>query len=150
LDIRRIGAITENQAVLGNRVRVKIVKNKVAPPFREAEFDVIFNEGISKTGEILDVGVDKGVVDRAGAWYSYKGERLGQGREGAKVFLKENPEVFNEIRGIILSTVGIDGTPTAPKGQADEAAEEPKAMNKGKKGKKTSASESDEELEMAV
>lgn len=151
MDIRKIGAITENQAVLGNRVRVKIVKNKVAPPFREAEFDVIFNEGISKTGEILDVGVDKGVVDRAGAWYSYKGERLGQGREGAKVFLKENPEVFNEIRGIILSTAGIEHTEAAPKAADVEIAEESKASSKGsKKGKKAAAAESDEELEMAV
>lgn len=150
LDIRKIGAITENQAVLGNRVRVKIVKNKVAPPFREAEFDVIFNEGISKTGEILDVGVDKGVVDRAGAWYSYKGERLGQGREGAKVFLKENPEVFNEIRGLILSTAGIEASTPKAASSADEAAEEPRSAAKGKKGKKAASTESEDELEMAV
>lgn len=107
LDIRRIGSVKDNTDILGNRVRVKVVKNKVAPPFREAEFDVIFNEGISQTGEILDIGVDKGIVDKAGAWYSYRGERLGQGREGARIFLKEHPEVAVEIRQLILSTLGI-------------------------------------------
>lgn len=112
LDIRRIGAIKDNSEVTGNRTRVKVVKNKVAPPFREAEFDIIFNEGISQTGEIIDLGVQHGIVDKAGAWYSYKGERLGQGREGSKIFLKENPEVASEIRGLILSTLGI--APEAP------------------------------------
>lgn len=112
LDIRRIGAIKDNSEVTGNRTRVKVVKNKVAPPFREAEFDIIFNEGISQTGEIIDLGVQHGIVDKAGAWYSYKGERLGQGREGSKIFLKENPEVATEIRGLILSTLGI--APEAP------------------------------------
>ncbi|MCB0332770.1 MAG: recombinase RecA, partial [Bdellovibrionales bacterium] len=107
LDIRRTGSIKDNTEVTGNRTRVKVVKNKVAPPFRQAEFDIIFNEGISQAGEIVDIGVDKGIVDKAGAWYSYKGERLGQGREGAKVFLKENPEVAKEIRKLILSTLGI-------------------------------------------
>ncbi|MBX7144072.1 MAG: recombinase RecA [Oligoflexia bacterium] len=111
LDVRRIGSIkeagTEEAVVLGNRVRVKVVKNKVAPPFREAEFDVIFNEGICKYGEILDLGVDKGVLDKAGAWYSFKGERLGQGRDGSKLFLKEHPEIAHEIRALILGTVGI-------------------------------------------
>jgi recombination protein RecA len=107
LDVRRIGSIKESTSdVVGNRVRVKVVKNKVAPPFREAEFDVIFNEGISKVGEIVDIGVDKGVVDKSGAWYSYKGERMGQGREGAKLFLKEHPELISEISQLIMSTVG--------------------------------------------
>jgi len=109
LDIRRIGAIKDNAEVTGNRTRVKVVKNKIAPPFREAEFDIIFNEGISQNGELLDLGSQHGIVDKAGAWYSYKGERLGQGREGAKLFLKENPEVATEIRGLILSTLGITG-----------------------------------------
>ena len=108
LDIRRIGSITENSVVLGNRVRVKVVKNKVAPPFREAEFDVIFNEGISQIGELLDVGSEKGIVDKAGAWYSFRGERLGQGREGSKTFLKANPDVAAEIRKLILSSYGIE------------------------------------------
>jgi len=107
MDIRRIGAIKDNSDVTGNRTRVKVVKNKVASPFREAEFDIIFNEGISQNGELIDIGVDKGIVDKAGAWYSFKGERLGQGREGAKVFLKENPDVAAEIRTLVLETLGI-------------------------------------------
>ncbi|MGI6524476.1 MAG: recombinase RecA [Bdellovibrionota bacterium] len=105
LDIRRIASIKENSDVTGNRVRVKVVKNKVAAPFGEAEFDIIFNEGISQVGEIIDLGVEHGIVDKAGAWFSYKGERLGQGREGAKTFLKENPEIAQEIRGLIMDTV---------------------------------------------
>ncbi len=110
LDVRRIGSIKEdaNASVMGNRVRVKVVKNKVAPPFREAEFDVIFNEGISKVGEIIDIGVDKGIVDKSGAWYSFKGERLGQGREAAKVFLREHPELADQISELIMSTLGIE------------------------------------------
>ena len=125
LDIRKIGAITENSSVLGNRVRVKVVKNKVAPPFREAEFDIIFNEGISILGETLDIGAEKGIVDKAGAWYSFKGERLGQGREGSKVFLKEHPEVAEEIRSLVLSTLGIEATaaPLSP-GKPVETTEE--------------------------
>ncbi|MCB0352956.1 MAG: recombinase RecA [Bdellovibrionales bacterium] len=124
LDIRRIGSIKDNTEVTGNRTRVKVVKNKVAPPFRQAEFDIIFNEGISQVGEIVDLGVEKGIIDKAGAWYSFKGERLGQGREGAKIFLRENPEVQTEIRNLILSTVGIgtateeenpEESPTSPK-----------------------------------
>lgn len=112
LDVRRIGSIKENtNDVTGNRVKVKVVKNKVAPPFRESEFDIIFNEGISKLGEIIDIGIDKGVIDKAGAWYSFKGERLGQGREGAKMFLKENPDVAREIERLILDTLGIERTP---------------------------------------
>ena len=97
LDIRRIEAIKEGQEVTGSRARVKVVKNKVAPPFRQAEFDIMFNEGISKTGEILDLGVEKNVVEKSGAWYAYKGERIGQGREQAKTYLKGNPSMALEI-----------------------------------------------------
>jgi recombination protein RecA len=97
LDIRRIEAIKDGQEVIGSRVRVKVVKNKVAPPFKQAEFDILFNEGISKVGEILDLGVDKGVVEKSGAWYTYKGERIGQGREQARTFLKGNPAAAREI-----------------------------------------------------
>lgn len=107
MDIRRIGAIKDSTDVTGNRTRVKVVKNKVAAPFKQTEFDIIFNEGISQNGELVDIGVEQGIVDKAGAWYSYKGERLGQGREGAKAFLKENPDVATEIRGLILETLGI-------------------------------------------
>lgn len=121
LDIRRIGSVKDNTDIMGNRVRVKVVKNKVAPPFREAEFDIIFNEGISQVGEIIDVGVDKGIVDKTGSWYSYRGERLGQGREGAKTFLKEHPEVAIEIRQLILSTLGIgDDVDTSDSGSPEQ------------------------------
>jgi recombination protein RecA len=108
MDIRRIGSLKDsNTDVTGNRVRVKVVKNKVAAPFREAEFDVIFNEGISQIGEIIDLGAEHGVIDKAGAWFSYKGERLGQGRDGAKLYLKEHPEVKEEIKDLIYDTLGI-------------------------------------------
>src|SRR5690606_33452816 len=97
LDIRRIGAIKDRDEVVGNATRVKVVKNKVAPPFREVEFDIMYGEGISKTGEILDLGVKAGIVDKSGAWYSYGDERIGQGRENAKTFLREHPEMAAEI-----------------------------------------------------
>ena len=113
MDVRRIGSIKDSVDVTGNRVRVKVVKNKVAPPFREAEFDVIFNEGISRIGEVVDIGVDKGIIDKAGAWFSFRGERLGQGREGAKTFLKENPDMRAEIERLIFETVGVGKTEEA-------------------------------------
>lgn len=110
MDVRRIGSIKDATDVTGNRARVKVVKNKVAPPFREAEFDIIFNEGISRNGEIIDIGAEKGIIDKAGAWYSYKGERIGQGREGAKLFLKEHPELAEEIRALIMASFGVENT----------------------------------------
>jgi recombination protein RecA len=91
LDIRRIGAIKDRDEVVGNATRVKVVKNKVAPPFKQVEFDIMYGEGISKTGELLDLGVKAGVVEKSGAWFSYGDERIGQGRENAKTFLKDNP-----------------------------------------------------------
>ncbi len=105
LDIRRIESLKENQETIGGRVRVKVVKNKVAPPFKQAEFDIFFNEGISKIGEIVDLGVDKGVIDKAGAWYSYGGNRIGQGRENAKEYLRQNPETVQEIENRIKEAV---------------------------------------------
>jgi recombination protein RecA len=115
LDVRRIGSIKDQNDVTGNRVRVKVVKNKVAAPFREAEFDIIFNEGVSLNGEIVDLGAEKGIVDKAGAWFSFRGERMGQGREGAKQFLRDNPEIAHQIRTLVLDsyTVGNADTPTA-------------------------------------
>ncbi len=107
LDIRRIGAIKEGEEVIGNRTRVKVVKNKVAPPFREVEFDLLYNEGISLTGEIIDFGSKVGVIDKAGAWYAYKGERIGQGRENARAFLKEHPDISEEIRALILDSTSV-------------------------------------------
>lgn len=102
LDIRRIENIKENQETIGGRVRVKVVKNKVAPPFKQAEFDIYFNEGISRVGELVDLGVEKGIIEKSGAWYSYGGNRIGQGRENAKSFLKSNVEVSNEIENKII------------------------------------------------
>jgi len=108
LDIRRIETIKDGQTVMGNRVRVKVVKNKVAPPFRQAEFDVLFNQGISKVGELIDLGVEKRIVDRSGAWYSYKGERIGQGRDAARAFLKTHPDISTEIENSIREAAAPD------------------------------------------
>ena len=101
LDIRRIGAIKKGEEVIGSETRVKVVKNKVAPPFRQAEFEILYGEGISRTGEIVDLGVQQGLIEKSGAWYSYKGERIGQGKENARQFLKSNPAVCAEIEAQI-------------------------------------------------
>ena len=97
MDIRRIGAIKDRDEVIGNQTRVKIVKNKLAPPFKTVEFDIMYGEGISKTGEILDMATEMGLVEKSGAWYSHDGDRIGQGRENAKIFLKDNPEIASKI-----------------------------------------------------
>lgn len=107
LDIRRIEALKENQETTGGRVRVKVVKNKMAPPFKQAEFDIYFNEGISKTGELVDIGVEKGIIEKSGAWYSYAGSRIGQGRENVKEYLKNNPEIAEGINQKITETVKL-------------------------------------------
>ena len=107
LDIRRIGSIKDRDEVVGNQTRVKVVKNKVAPPFRQVEFDIIYGEGVSKTGELLDLGVKGDVVEKSGSWFSYNGERLGQGRENAKRFLRENPAVADEIEDQIRKQAGL-------------------------------------------
>ncbi|NBQ27694.1 MAG: DNA recombination/repair protein RecA, partial [Rhodobacteraceae bacterium] len=108
LDIRRIGAIKDRDEVVGNQTRVKVVKNKVAPPFKQVEFDIMYGEGISKTGELLDLGVKAGVVDKSGAWYSYGDERIGQGRENAKNYLRENQSVALDIEDKIRAAHGLD------------------------------------------
>ena len=97
IDIRRTGQIKSGEDIIGNRTKVKIVKNKIAPPFRVAEFDIMYNEGISKTGDVLDLAVQHEVVGKSGAWFDYSGEKIGQGREAVKTFLKSNPKVLNEI-----------------------------------------------------
>ncbi len=107
LDIRRIEQIKSAQESVGNRVRVKVAKNKVAPPFKQAEFDIYFNEGISRTGELIDLGAAKGLIEKAGAWYSYNGNRIGQGRENSKAYLKSNPEVSKEIETKILEACNL-------------------------------------------
>src|SRR5438552_11142667 len=113
LDIRRIGAIKDGEVVVGGRTRVKVVKNKVAPPFREAEFDVMYGEGISRTGDLLDLAVDKRIIEKSGAWFAYGGERLGQGRENAKQFLRDNPEVFKAIEDRVRRELGMTREPEA-------------------------------------
>ena len=107
LDIRRIGAIKDREEVVGNQTRVKVVKNKVAPPFKQIEFDIMYGEGVSKVGELIDLGVKAGVVEKSGAWFSYESQRLGQGRENAKQFLKDNPDVADKIEGQIRQNAGL-------------------------------------------
>lgn len=123
IDIRRIGSVKEGDAVMGNRVRAKVVKNKVSPPFRNAEFDIIFGEGISQTGEMIDIGSKANIVEKSGTWYSYDGERLGQGRENSRTFLKENPEIMAKLRNEILEHIGlvkVDKTDTENKTNSEE------------------------------
>jgi recombination protein RecA len=124
LDIRRIESIKDGQDVTGSRVRVKVVKNKMAPPFKQAEFDIMFAEGISKAGELVDMGVEKRVVEKAGAWYSYKGERLGQGREAVRDFLKANPVIAKEIEGKVRDLAGLPSRGTEKKVEVKEAKDE--------------------------
>jgi len=107
LDIRKVTALKSGQDVIGFRTRVKVVKNKVAPPFKETEFDIIFGEGISKEGDLIDLAADKGIIEKSGAWYSYKGDRLGQGRDNTRVFLKENPDVLSKIELELREKLGI-------------------------------------------
>jgi recombination protein RecA len=107
LDIRRIGAIKEGEQVVGSRTRVKVVKNKIAPPFKEAEFDIIYGTGISKEGDILDLGTSLGLVEKSGAWYSFEGERIGQGRENSRKFLAENQDIRNRIAALIREKTGL-------------------------------------------
>ncbi len=106
IDIRRVGSIKDKDDVIGSQTRVKIVKNKVAPPFKVVDFDIMYGEGISKTGELIDLGIKAGLVEKAGAWFSYKGEKLGQGRENAKIFLRDHPEVADEIENKIRADAG--------------------------------------------
>ena len=108
LDIRRIGALKDRDEIVGNSTRVKVVKNKVAPPFKQVEFDIMYGEGISKTGEIIDLGVKEGIIEKSGAWFSYGDERIGQGRENAKMYLKENENICNEIEEKIRKSYSIN------------------------------------------
>jgi recombination protein RecA len=107
LDIRRIGSIKEREEVVGNQTRVKVVKNKLAPPFKQVEFDIMYGEGVSKTGELIDLGAKAGVIEKSGAWFSYDSQRLGQGRENAKLFLKDNPAIADAIEKAIRSNAGL-------------------------------------------
>ena len=128
LDIRRIGAVKKGDEVLGNQTRVKVVKNKIAPPFRKCEFDILYNEGISKEGELIDMGVELGLVEKSGAWYSYNGDRIGQGRDIVRDFLRENADIADAIEGAVRQKMGIDTakpdpivTEEAPVAEAESA-----------------------------
>ncbi len=127
LDIRRIGAIKDRDSVVGNQTRVKVVKNKLAPPFRVVEFDIMYGEGISKTGELLDLGVQAGVVEKSGAWFSHGGQRIGQGRENAKGFLREHPEMAQTIELAIRQNAGLVNETMLEAGGAEPAAADPGA-----------------------
>jgi recombination protein RecA len=118
MDIRRTGAVKKGDEVIGSETRVKVVKNKVAPPFKQAEFDILYGEGVSHEGEILDIGAANGIVDKAGAWYSYKGDRIGQGKDNARQFLKEHPEIADEIEGAIRAKLIPTTQPAAVSGEA--------------------------------
>ena len=118
MDIRRIGAIKDKDQIIGNSTRVKVIKNKVAPPFKVVEFDLMYGKGISKVGELIDLGTKAGVVEKSGAWYAYKGEKIGQGRENAKIYLEKNPKVAVEIEEAIRDqsssiTKELEGNPSA-------------------------------------
>src|SRR5207344_484329 len=123
LDIRRIGAIKDREEVVGNQTRVKVVKNKLAPPFKVVEFDIMYGEGVSKTGELIDLGVKAGVVEKSGAWFSYNSQRIGQGRENAKTFLKENPDIAAKIEAAVRGSSGQIAEQIAA-GKDDSAAED--------------------------
>jgi recombination protein RecA len=124
-DIRRIAAIKEGEAVTGNRTRVKVVKNKVAAPFREAEFDIMYGHGISLEGDLIDLGAAQNIVEKSGSWYSYKGERIGQGRENAKQFLKDNPEMLQKLEAELRLALGLVRPAAAPGTNGGPAAEVP-------------------------
>ena len=123
LDVRRIETLKGGTEAVGNRTRVKVVKNKVAPPFKLAEFDILYGEGISREGSLIDLGVDAGLVKKSGAWYTYEGDQLGQGKENARVFLKDNPDLANELEKRIKETMGIDAQVDMPADDREEAAE---------------------------
>ena len=131
LDVRRIESLKDGPEVVGNRTRAKVVKNKLAPPFRSAEFDVIYGQGISKEGSLLDVGVDVGLIKKSGAWFTYDGDQLGQGRENARNFLRDNPELAREIEEKIKAQLGI-GLPPAPVPEPEPDESQPQAKDQDK------------------
>ena len=123
LDIRRIGALKDREDIVGNQTRVKVVKNKVAPPFKTIEFDILYGKGISKKGEIIDIGVEAGIIEKSGTWYSYEGERMGQGRENVKIFLEENPDISAAIEISIRESAGLKIDPSLIKDKANSKAQ---------------------------
>jgi len=127
LDIRRTGAIKKGEETIGNETKVKVVKNKVSPPFRTAEFDILFGEGISREGEVIDMGVNARIIEKSGAWYAYNGEKIGQGRDNAREFLRENPELAREIENKVRESLGIAQRPAAAGSSAPAALASPSA-----------------------
>jgi recombination protein RecA len=132
LDIRRIGAIKDGEEVIGNRTRVKVVKNKVAPPFKEVEFDIMYGHGISREGDVLDLASNEGIVEKSGTWFSFGGERIGQGREQSKAFLREHPEVLQQVEGKLFERFGIRRGPVAVPPPTEEPPLEERKRAKGK------------------
>ena len=129
LDIRRIGSVKDRDEVVGNQTRVKVVKNKLAPPFKQVEFDIMYGEGVSKTGELVDLGVKAGVVEKSGAWFSYNSQRLGQGRENAKLFLRNNPDAAREIEALLRQNAGLIAEKFLENGsREDDSEDEAEAM----------------------
>lgn len=137
LDVRRIESLKQSGEVMGNRTRVKVVKNKIAPPFKEAEFDIMFGEGISAVGDILDLAANENIVNKSGAWYAYGGNKIGQGRENAKQYLKDNPEICNEIEAKVREHFGLQGT--------SESTQQPETVETKAKAKNSKAAEKAEE-----
>ena len=138
LDVRRIESLKQSGEVIGNRTRVKVVKNKVAPPFKEAEFDIMFGEGISAVGDILDLAAENGIINKSGAWYAYEGNKIGQGRENAKQYLRDNPEICKEVEHKVRSHFGLEkGEEMSEKPAAPAAPAEKKRMAKSEKAAKT-------------
>jgi recombination protein RecA len=142
LDIRKISAIKEGEEVTGGRVKVKVVKNKIAPPFRAAEFDIMFNEGVSKIGEIIDMGVEKNIIEKSGAWFSYNGTRIGQGRENVKQFLRDHPEMATEVEIKVRQAAGLPATgasvaETVAPAKEKDAASQGERAGKAAKGQKS-------------
>jgi len=131
-DIRRVAALKDGETVIGNRTRVKIVKNKVAAPFREAEFDILYGQGISREGDLIDLGVAQNVVEKSGSWYSYKGDRIGQGRENARVFLRDNPDVCTRLEAELREKLGLARVPVPEAPAAESPKPAPAAAGKGK------------------
>ena len=145
LDVRRIEALKQGGEVIGNRTRVKVVKNKIAPPFKEAEFDIMFGEGISSVGDILDLAAENGIINKSGAWYAYNGNKIGQGRENAKQYLKDNPEICNEVEMKVRELFNLE-VPESDEKKAKEKVSEEKT---GKSVKEKQAKEKAGEIQAA-
>ncbi len=145
LDVRRIEALKQGGEVIGNRTRVKVVKNKIAPPFKEAEFDIMFGEGISSVGDILDLGAENGIINKSGAWYAYNGNKIGQGRENAKQYLKDNPEICSEVEKKVRELFNLETPENEEKAEKEKSAVEKAGKGAKEKGTKEKAGGADSE-----